>query len=183
LKKQYIIETSKDVIERLLLLDREIGMLSISNKVKIAIFGGAAFLLRGKFRPTSDIDVYLLEQGGNNEFERILNKYDINTRIKGVMEVPCFEDFSGRLDLLKVPFDHLEVYVASAYDLIISKIFSSRGDKDVIDLVRSDLLDQVDLKKLWELYYEAERDTLLRPERYNSLDEILDMRREYKKGV
>lgn len=183
MSKSYIIETPQDVIERLLLLDREIGTLFLPQKIKFAIFGGAAFLLRGKFRPTSDIDVYMFQNVGNTKLERILNKYDINTRIQGVMEVPCFEDFSGRLDILKVPFEYIEVYVASAYDLIISKIFSTRGEEDVIDLVRSDLLEQVDLLKLWELYHEAEKDIIFRRNRYNYLDEILEMREKYKKGV
>lgn len=95
--------------------------------------------------------------------------------------MPPKEDFEKRMEKLNVEFFHIEVYVASAYDLIISKLFSTRGDKDAIDLIRSDLLDQVDEDVLRELWEELKSYALFH-HRYNDLDDIIRMRKEYKES-
>lgn len=179
MNNSYIIEKREDVIRRLLILDEKVGELKFQDKVQFVIFGGAAFLLRTTFRPTSDIDVYLLQEEGYIKIEEILNEVDINTNIQRILEMPPKEDFVKRMEKLNVEFESIEVYVASAYDLIISKLFSTRGDKDTNDLIRSDLLDQVDISHLRELWLELKSYSLFE-KRYADLDEVLELRIKYK---
>lgn len=72
MNNKYIIETKEDIIRRLIILDEKIGNLNIpGEKIKFVLFGGAAFLLKSRFRPTSDIDVYMLQKIGDNKIEQI----------------------------------------------------------------------------------------------------------------
>lgn len=178
----YIIESREDVLRRLLILDERIGQMNLLDKVQLVIFGGAAFLLRCSFRPTSDIDVYMLQEKRYTNIEKILNEVDINTDIQRILEMPPKEDFVERMDKLEISFESIEVYVASAYDLIISKLFSTRGDKDANDLIRSDLLDQVDLDELRNIWVELKSYSLF-THRYNDLDEVLELRKEFKQSM
>ncbi|MFC0476836.1 DUF6036 family nucleotidyltransferase [Robertmurraya beringensis] len=178
-KNYVVIESQEDIIRRLLILDDNIGLISLRDKVRFVIFGGAAFLLRTPFRPTSDIDVYMLEEKGYAEIEVMLNELDINTNIQRILEMPPKEDFIQRMERLDIDFQHIEVFVASAYDLIISKLFSTRGAKDAIDLIRSDLLDQVNIDELRDMWLELKSYSLFE-HRYNDLDDILLSREEFK---
>jgi hypothetical protein len=179
MKDKFIIESKEDVIRRLLILDERIGEINLSKKIKFVIFGGAAFLLKTRFRPTTDIDVYMLQENGDTKIEEILNEIDINTNIQRILEMPPKEDFEKRMDKLNVDFQNIDVYVASAYDLIISKLFSTRGEKDAIDLIRSDLLNQVEEDVLREMWEDLKSYSLFL-HRYNDLDDIIRMRKEYK---
>ena len=125
-EKYLVIETREDILKRLFILDDSISELNRKNKTKFVIFGGAAFLLKTKFRPTSDIDVYLFEEQGDTDIELLLNEVDIHTTLSRVLEIPPIEDFLERMEMINADFENIEVYVASAYDLEKRKEYLAR---------------------------------------------------------
>lgn len=174
-------KSQADIIENLVILDHELSKFKLKYKIELIIFGGTAFLLRtNDIRVTSDIDVFITSQI-TKEIEAILHQHNVNQRISGIMEVPPIEEFLPRCDRLNVPFDNMIVRVASKEDLIISKLFSTRqSQKDIDDLVQTDLIDTCDIDLLWELYNEYKKDVIFPLNRYNSLEEVLIQREEYK---
>ncbi len=74
------------------------------------------------------------------------------------MEVPPFEEFYPPCQKINIPFRNLRVLLPSKEDLVLSKVFSNRGiGKDAQDLINSDLIDQCDLDKLKEMYYDYKK--------------------------
>lgn len=172
--------SSREILTNLFLIDAEIAELKLSNKVKFAIFGGAAMLIRSPdFRPTQDIDVYMTEKAESEEVFQIFEKYNTNNRLEAIMLIPPKEDFEERLEEVHAGFKSITVYVASAYDIILSKVFSTR-EKDTTDLVRSGILDTVNLEKLRDEYEFLLPDIMFDKRHYYTLDEILTMHEEYK---
>lgn len=177
-----ILSNQEDVLDRLLQLEEELRDLKLRQKVRIIIFGGTALLLYTDYRVTSDIDCYLMEKDIVSQVMGVLETYGVNNRLEAVMEFPPPEDFIDRSKVFYTS-EILEVRLASKEDLVLSKLFSSRGaEQDYLDLVESSLLDQVDLeyiKKMYEeycTYYVGSKVNISR------LDDILKERERYKKG-
>lgn len=176
-----IFKNREDIIENLAMLDSELDQFNLSRKIEIIIFGGTAFLFRtNNMRVTSDIDVFIMTEI-TNEIEAVLHRFNVNSRVSSVLEVPPIEESFKRSELLNVPFNNLIVYIASKEDLIISKLFSSRqAQKDIDDLVNTDLIDTCDMDLLMELYNEYKKDVIFPLSRYNTLEEVLELK-EMKK--
>ncbi|QOY37682.1 DUF6036 family nucleotidyltransferase [Anaerobacillus isosaccharinicus] len=170
----------KDVISKLIDLDQELNEYNLPYKLEFIIFGGTAFMLHAEFRATLDIDAIFNFQA-DKRIRALLYKYNVNESMRSVMEVPPFEEFYPRCQLLNIPFNNLRVLLPSIEDLILSKLFSSRGiDKDGQDLINSDLIDQCDLDKLKKMYYDYKKYVIFPDYRYNDLEEILIAREKVK---
>lgn len=172
----------KDVLLTLADLDEELMRFKLPYPLEFIIFGGTAFLLRTDFRGTVDIDAIFNFQTDNKELRKLLLKYKVNQSMRSVMEVPPFEDFYPRCERLNLPFKNLRVLLPSKEDLVLSKLFASRGsNRDDLDLINSDLIDQCDLDILREMYYDYKKDILFPSIRYSELDDILERRRIKKR--
>ncbi|MBU8908155.1 DUF6036 family nucleotidyltransferase [Desertibacillus haloalkaliphilus] len=174
--------TSRDVVENLINLDYELSNMNISQKIEIVIFGGTAILLRDSNRFTSDIDAIINLEKEDLRVRKVLHQFSVNENMRSVMEVPPFEDFYPRSVPLSIPLKNLVVRVPIVEDLIISKLFSSRqSEQDEKDLIETELLDQANMNKLWDMYEEYKKDVFFPMNRYNSLENILEKRNEFKK--
>lgn len=170
-----------DIIQNLLEVDHKLNKYKLENPLKMYIFGGTAVLLYTNYRATTDIDAFFENGVEKTEVIKLLNQYNINNALIGVMEIPPFEDFSVRAEKLDVDFVNIEVYIASKEDIIISKIFTSRGSpKDIKDIVQSGLLDEVNLDVLKALYDDYIQYITLPKHRYYSFDEVMEEYRKYK---
>ncbi len=173
-----ILKTPNDVIKRISSLNAELEILKeklgFEDKFSFIIFGGTALLLYTNYRVTSDIDCYYLETISAKEVESIINEHGVNNRMQGVMSAPVFEDFYPRSKII-LSTDCLEVRIASKEDLILSKLFSTRGtDGDEADLIESGIFDgDIDLQYIEDTYNEFADLRIGSRVNFTSLDDIL----------
>ncbi|MGN7403068.1 DUF6036 family nucleotidyltransferase [Cytobacillus praedii] len=173
-----ILSTTEDVLKRLSSLNAELELLreklGFEEKFSFIIFGGTALLLYTNYRVTSDIDCYYLNTISASEVEGIIANHGVNNRIEGLMTAPVVEDFIPRSNLI-LETDVLEVRVASKEDLILSKLFSTRGtDSDERDLIDSGIFEgDIDLVYIETVFNEFESARIGSRVNFSSLDDIL----------
>ncbi|WP_342706535.1 DUF6036 family nucleotidyltransferase [Pelagirhabdus alkalitolerans] len=137
----------------------------LTEKLQFIIMGGTALLLYNKkTRVTSDIDVIYIKPVDINKesIKSLLFDYNISNNVENVMEFPFKEDVIRRKYPLRgagVEFNHINVFLATREDIILSKIFSSRPE-DEKDLIEFDILDKADLDYIRERYL-SHKDVLL----------------------
>jgi len=110
-------------------------------------------------RFTRDIDVVLLEQISSEQMD-LLNQYQVNNNMQGVLHVPPMEEVRSRMRPLKVQFQCMEVYLPHPHDLIFSKLLGRADPRDIDDVIHSGILDKVDLDQLTEEYNDYVQYTL-----------------------
>lgn len=148
----------KDLIERLIELDNELYLLSLSkhihldSKIEIVIVGSSCLLLRCMGRSTTnDIDIIKLSHEIPNS---ILEKYDMNINASYIMR--CFPDnFESRLEEISIQCKVCTYYTLSLEDSIASKLVANRP-KDQKDISDSNLISQIDFLKLAQIMEEFE---------------------------
>jgi predicted nucleotidyltransferase len=175
--------TIDDILKVLLKIDYELGQIPVQKKVQLVIFGGTALLLKTESHFTSDIDAFIIAEEEEQKVRDVLKKYTVNDQLDGVMEFPPKEDWSRpeNQERLNIDFNHLDVRLPSTEMLIISKLTTTRQtEKDVLDVIRSEILEQANHRQLRELYEEYMGYVTLPKWRYNSLDDVLQMWEDYK---
>lgn len=177
--KTGILKTQEDVLIRISSLNAELEMLKekigFEDKFSFIIFGGTALLMYTQYRVTSDIDCFYLKTISADEVERIISEHGVNNRMTGLMTAPVAQDFIPRSKRILVT-DFLEVRIASKEDLILSKLFSTRGtDSDERDLIESGIFESedLDLEYIENIYNEFEGLRIGTRVNFSSLDDIL----------
>ncbi|WP_272495851.1 DUF6036 family nucleotidyltransferase [Bacillus pinisoli] len=113
----------------------------------------------------------------------MLARYSVSSSIEGVMELPPLEEVKEEYQRINVKFNFLEVYLPSTEHLIISKLFTTRQtEKDVEDILKSEILGKANIEKLKQLYEEYLLYTLFKKSRYNDLDSLLEKWERIQKG-
>jgi len=132
-------------------LDRK----NVKQNVYIIIVGAASLILKFKLkRATSDIDI--VEKFSTNSsifggLGQLLSRMGFHIVSEAMMNL--HPDYSDRLEIYEEK-GLIHVFTLHPYDLAISKI--GRGfDKDMKDIVNSDLLSHIDIGELEKLYFEA----------------------------
>ena len=140
----------KQILDRLKELAEELNQYNLPQDIYLILIGGASLILKYNLkRATNDIDVIAKTYiGGLGD---ILARKGFQIVAEGFLNL--HPDYEERLQ----PFyekGKVHIYILSPYDLAISKI--SRGfDKDINDILESDLIKEIDLNKLRDLYFEA----------------------------
>lgn len=168
----------EEAIRNLIKLDQELSQLQRTQKIRFIIFGGTAFLLETEHRATWDVDIILLARVSSEEM-RILNKNDVNNNMQGLMQVPPLDEIMARMRPLNVTFQNIEVYLPHLHDLIFSKLLGRGDSRDIDDVVKSGILDKVDLNELKEEYNDYVQYTL-NPNRCPKIEEILSEYKSFK---
>jgi len=143
--------TEREEVERKLKeLVEELNRYELPFDIYLILIGGASLLLKYKLkRPTHDIDVIVKPYVGG--LGDILARKGFQIVAEGFLNL--HPDYEERLQPIYEK-GKVHVLMLSPYDLAISKI--SRGfDKDINDVLQSDLIKELDFKKLKELYFEA----------------------------
>lgn len=147
--------TKKDILNNLRKLSQELKPILGDKKLGIILVGGANIILLHNpkgHRVTYDIDVLStglekLPRGIGNLF----GKYFLH--IQPEIFFLCHPDWDKNLKQV-MEFDNLVIYAPCEYDLAISKI--ARGyDKDIKDILDSELIEKLDFSKLKAKYFEA----------------------------
>lgn len=112
------------------------------------IVGGGALIIMGYIlRATHDIDViYAIP----NFLKELFNKYDMNC------EVSAYEDnfpigFEERANKIPLNTSKVVFYTLSLEDLVISKLCTTRGEQDIIDITSPNIIKDIDWQKLRKL--------------------------------
>jgi len=131
-------------------VDEELGkILSKGTKTQLIIIGSGAFILKGLLsRVTYDIDTFNVT---DQKVRNILAEFNISDMGARVMTVR--ENFDRRLERVNLPLEHIDLFVLSDYDMIISKLGSARP-KDIRDIIDSGLIFRIDFDKLEEIIRE-----------------------------
>lgn len=178
-----IFRTTKDVLGSLAKLDFDLEQFKLKNKIQLIIFGGTALLLKTNLHVTGDIDAIIRMDKEDIKVRKLLAKYTINDKMAGVMELPPIEDVYMDVSQLNVDFKNITVLMPSAEHLIISKLFTTRQtNKDVEDIIKSEILAHANINKLRKLYNEYLNYTILPKYRYNDLEAVLEQWNHYKEG-
>ena len=113
----------------------------------IIVGGGALMLLGFSNRVTYYIDV--LKNNIPRELFEVMESLDINTNVVAYNNnFP--ENYIERAKPVNLETEKIDFYTVSLEDLIISKIAASR-EKDIFDIMNSDVMRCVDYKLLGEL--------------------------------
>lgn len=128
-------------------VDEQLGkILPNGIKTQLIIIGASAFVLKGLLtRVTFDIDTLNII---DKKVRDILAVYNICDRGGRIMTI-C-ENYDNRLEKVNLPLHHIDLYVLSDYDLIISKLGSTRP-KDIGDIIDSGLIFRIDFDRLAEI--------------------------------
>lgn len=173
-------KTKEDVFEALNILDFELFQTygELEKKIKFIIFGATALLLHTNFRGTKDIDVYFEERVDRKAAE-IMDKHSVNNRLEQLMNVPLPEDFIDRSILISEG-SCIQVKLASKEDLVLSKLFTTRGkNSDEEDLIKSSILDDVDWTYIQDIYDEFAGSRVGTSVNMTTLDDIIKRRKEF----
>ncbi len=142
--------TEKEVENRLKELLEELNKYELPADIYLILIGGASLILKYNLkRSTRDIDVVVKPYiGGLGD---ILAKKGFHLVAEAFLNL--HPDYEKRLQLLYEK-GKVHILMMSPYDIAISKI--SRGfEKDISDVLESDLIKEIDFKKLKKLYFEA----------------------------
>jgi len=99
-------------------------------------------------RVTYDIDTFNIT---DQKVRKILAEFNISDIGARVMTV-C-ENFDHRLEKVNLPLKHIDLFVLSDYDMIISKLGSTRP-KDICDIIDSGLIFRIDFNRLEKIIRE-----------------------------
>ncbi len=137
------------------LLCHEFDRKGIRQNVYIIIVGAASLILRFRLRrATSDIDILERISSDHSIFGglgQLLSRMGFHIVSEAMLNL--HPDYSERLELYEQK-GLIHVLTLHPYDLAISKIGRGLG-KDMNDIIVSDLLSHIDIKKLKMLYFEA----------------------------
>ncbi|NPA32606.1 MAG: hypothetical protein GXO04_03165 [Aquificae bacterium] len=140
----------EEVEKRLKEVLQELNKYDLPSDVYLILVGSASLMLKYNLkRSTRDIDVVVRPYiGGLGD---ILARKGFQLVAEGFLNL--HPDYEERLQPLW-EIGKVHVFALSPYDLAISKI--SRGlDKDISDILESDLIKEIDFEKLKKLYFEA----------------------------
>ena len=145
-----------ELTDKLIALDEEVSMVySSDNRITMTIVGGGALLLQGYLnRITLDIDLIDVYYP---ILAPILDKYDVNYRSNAFSDCLA-ENYSSRLVKVNLNTRIIDYFTLSLEDLVIMKLFSSRG-KDHIDIREKEVLNNLNWDKLEEIISSGEADT------------------------
>ena len=138
-----------ELIKRLIDLDLDAQLTFLDDTVfKCYIVGGSALVLMGySIRSTHDIDV--LERYPK-EISTLFDKYDMNTDVVAYMDsFPM--GFEERARLINVPTKKVQFYTLSLEDIVISKLCTTRGKQDLLDINSENIIKDIDWEHLEEL--------------------------------
>ncbi len=143
INKEEIKKALKDAID-------EINRFGLERDIYFIIVGGASLVVKyGLSRTTSDIDVMVRPYVGG--LGDILGRRGMQIVSEGIMNL--HPDYESRIELFYRD-GRVHVFILSPYDIAISKI--SRGfDKDINDIIESDIIHHIDINRLKELYFES----------------------------
>lgn len=167
-----MLNNQKEIVLRLLNIDYELKRLGTRENKKpldLIIFGGAAvLLLTGDVRATHDVDAYI-ENEPTAEERRLLEEYGVNDRLS-IGVVP--DDFRDRAKPLNIETDHIRVFVADPLDVILHKLLNRGDSRDRQDVYQ--LMDQVDLDQLREMYNEYRNYTIGHDVRFIIIEDLIE---------
>lgn len=158
--------TRDDLYERLHQLDDEIDAYIESenlniDSIEIVIAGSSALVLNNvNINKTEDIDVI---KTSNYISEKLLEKYDMNTRVSGLENFFPY-NYIDRIKQLKINTFVVKYYILSLEDVVIAKISANRG-KDLEHLRNQELISQINWEVLKNCALEM-KDSLFNDEQY-----------------
>ncbi len=138
-----------EIKERLLRLDEDAELtFSDAHEFKCYIVGGGALILLGYIvRGTHDLDVLEVTP---NKLAILFTKYDMNTNAMTYYDY-FPQGFEDRAILVDLPTNKIKYYTLSLEDLVISKLCTTRGEQDIIDVNAEAVINNVDWEKLSSL--------------------------------
>ncbi len=153
-----MIETEAQVMQKIKELDSDLDRFGarrkLKNRVNAILVGGAGLIVKYALeRATDDIDVVppLKAAGMFGSVGSLMANHGLHVVNETIMLL--HPDYEERIQPLWESAN-LCVFILDARDYAISKI--GRGlEKDIADVLRSNLLDDIQLPKLEELYFEA----------------------------
>lgn len=165
----------QELISKLIAMDDEISMIFPNeDKINVTIVGGGALILQGYLnRITLDIDLVDIYYPILNP---IFEKYDVNCRSNAFADCLA-ENYESRLKQVDIKTKIVDYYTLSLEDLVIMKLFSSRG-KDHDDIRAKDVLNNLNWVKLEQIISSGEVDNSFNERRYK---EFLSRYEEYVK--
>ena len=179
-----IFRNADEIIDRFELLD--VLCTEENVRAEFVVLGASGILLYmdlqdRQFRSTRDIDVNLISSSNDKAIYELLKQLRIDL-VGGVMDIPPMEDFN-KDNLYKIDntnFTSIDVYVPTIELLACAKIFTTR-DKDLEDLMNSEIINACDKDKLLKMINEY-KDYMLFPDNRDNnvhqLEEILKKRGE-----
>lgn len=122
----------EEIKQRLLRLDEDAELtFSDAHEFKCYIVGSGALILLGFIvRGTHDVDIL---ETTPNELTTLFNKYDINTSVTSYYDF-FPQGYENRAILLDLPTNKIKYYILSLEDLVISKLCTTRGKQDIVDI-------------------------------------------------
>lgn len=171
-------ENKQEVLERLIAADDEASSISASDyNAKVVLVGGSVLIIRDLiFRQTPDIDTINLSK----ELINVFRKYDINCDANAFCESIPY-NYEDRLEPVDIPTKVIKYYTISLEDLVIMKLFSSRG-KDYKDIISPKVLEKLDWKKLEKIVSDGETDNSFNTRAYSEfLSRFEKYKKDYKK--
>lgn len=145
----------EDLLERLILLDRDFHQLYPDITIECIIIGGSALILKGLLsRATDDIDIIYAE----DKLLNICQAYGFSNNA-ATYESNLPYDYQDRLEEISIPTKSINYLTPSTEDIIVMKIYASREkDKEDIETIR--LKGNYDKKLLDHCVKEAEKSSL-----------------------
>lgn len=138
-----------EIKDRLLRLDEDAELtFSEAHEFKCYIVGGGALILMGYIiRGTHDLDILEITP---KKLASLFDKYDMNTSVTSYYD--CFpQGFEDRAKLLYLPTNMIKFYTLSLEDLVISKLCTTRGEQDIVDINTETVIKNVDWRILSQL--------------------------------
>ncbi len=137
----------EDLMKRLARLDEDADLLfDDDRRFRMVIVGGSALILLETItRATHDIDALDVSP----EIVDLLEKYDINTRVKTFVNNFPY-NYDDRLVPILTNGRRIDFYTASLEDIVIAKLYSARTT-DIQDISDSKVLAAIDWKRLEHL--------------------------------
>ena len=125
----------KEIIERLLQVDRDMALIDTSDDVYTCVIaGGSALVLMKKiYRSTHDIDSI----DASDEIKQLLELYNINMNVNAY-RINFPENYLERIVKVNIPTKKVNFYTLSLEDLVVSKLCAMRG-KDIEDIEKLSL--------------------------------------------
>ena len=162
-----------ELINKLITLDEEVSMVYPGkNRITMTIVGGGALLLQDYLnRITLDIDLIDVYYP---ILAPILDKYDVNYRSNAFSDCLA-ENYNSRLVKVNIDTKIIDYYVLSLEDLVIMKLFSTRG-KDRADIREKEVVENLNWDKLETIISSGEVDVSFNERRYK---EFLSKYQEY----
>lgn len=153
-----MLETEAQVMQKIKELDSDLDRFGAKQKLKdqvnVILVGGAGLIVKYALkRATDDIDVVppLTTRKMSGSVGSLMANHGLHVVNETIMLL--HPDYENRIQPLWESAN-LRVFILDSYDYAISKI--GRGlEKDIDDVLRSNLLSDIQLPKLKELYFEG----------------------------